>query len=54
MSLDIKFFNYSKEEFKIPYLHETWTWEGDESFLPYKWAEIIQRSEILEKKRTRI
>ena len=50
MSLDIKFFNYSKEEFKIPYLHETWTWEGDESVLPYKWAEIIRRSEILEKK----
>ena len=50
MSLDIKTFNYSKEEFKIPYLHETWTWEGDESVLPYKWAEIIRRSEILEKK----
>ena len=50
MSLDINNFNFSKEEFKIPYLHETWTWEGDESVLPYKWAEIIRISEILEKK----
>ena len=50
MSIDLKNFKYSKEEYKIPYLHETWTWEGDESVLPYKWAEIIRRSEILEKK----
>lgn len=24
------------EEYKTPYLYETWTWEGDESVLPYK------------------
>ena len=50
MSLDLNNFNYSKDEFKIPYLHETWTWEGDESVLPYKWAEMIRISGILGKK----
>ena len=48
--LDINNFKFSNEIYKIPYLHETWTWEGDESVLPYKWAEIIRRSGILEKK----
>ena len=47
--LDISKFEYSPETFKIPHLHETWTWEGDESVLPYKWAEIISKSEILKK-----
>ena len=50
MSIDLKNFQFSSDIFKTPYLHETWTWEGDESVLPYKWAEIIRRSEILEKK----
>ena len=48
--LDISTIKFSPETFKIPHLHETWTWEGDESVLPYKWAEIISRSEILQKK----
>ena len=48
--MSIKFILFSNEIYKIPYLHETWTWEGDESVLPYKWAEIIRRSGILEKK----
>ena len=48
--LDISTLNYSPDTFKIPHLHETWTWEGDESVLPYKWAEIISKSEILQKK----
>ena len=47
--LDLTKFNFSSETFKIPHLHETWTWEGDESVLPYKWAEIISKSEILQK-----
>ena len=47
--LDLSKFNFSSETFKIPHLHETWTWEGDESVLPYKWAEIISKSEILQK-----
>ena len=49
LCLDISKFEYSPELFKIPHLHETWTWEGDESVLPYKWAEIISKSEILQK-----
>ena len=49
MSIDLKDFEFSSDIYKIPYLHETWTWEGDESVLPYKWAEIIRRSEIIEK-----
>ena len=47
--LDLSKLDYSPETFKIPHLHETWTWEGDESVLPYKWAEIISKSEILQK-----
>ena len=47
--LELSKFNFSSETFKIPHLHETWTWEGDESILPYKWAEIISKSEILQK-----
>ena len=47
--LDVSKFEYKPEIFKIPHLHETWTWEGDESVLPYKWAEIISKSEILQK-----
>ena len=47
--LELSKFNFSSETFKIPHLHETWTWEGDESVLPYKWAEIISKSEILQK-----
>ena len=50
MYIDLKNFQFSNQIYKIPYLHETWTWEGDESVLPYKWAEIIRRSGILEKK----
>ena len=49
MSMNLKDFEFSSDIYKIPYLHETWTWEGDESVLPYKWAEIIRRSEIIEK-----
>ena len=49
LCLDISKFEYSPELFKIPHLHETWTWEGDESVLPYKWAEIISKSEIMQK-----
>ena len=49
MSIDLKNFQFSSDIFKTPYLHETWTWEGDESVLPYKWAEIISKSEILQK-----
>ena len=48
--LDVSNLTYSSDIFKIPHLHETWTWEGDESVLPYKWAEIISQSEILQKK----
>ena len=48
--LDLSKFDFSLETFKIPHLHETWTWEGDESVLPYKWAEIISQSEIPQKK----
>ena len=48
--LDVSNLTYSSEIFKIPHLHETWTWEGDESVLPYKWAEIISKCEILQKK----
>ena len=47
--MDLTKFEYNSETFKIPHLHETWTWEGDESVLPYKWAEIISKSEILHK-----
>ena len=47
--LDLSKLDYSPKTFKIPHLHETWTWEGDESVLPYKWAEIISKSEILQK-----
>ena len=47
--LDLSKFDYSPETFKIPHLHETWTWEGDESVLPYKWAEIISQSEIIQR-----
>ena len=49
LCLNINDVQYSNEVFKIPYLHETWTWEGDESVLPYKWADIIRRAEIMEK-----
>ena len=50
MILDLNKFSFSKDIYKIPHLHETWTWEGDESVLPYKWVEIIRKAEIYEKR----
>lgn len=26
----------------VPWLHERWTWEGDETPLPGKWAALVQ------------
>lgn len=31
---------------KVPSRYETWNWEGDESILPYKWIELIQKAKI--------
>jgi len=28
-------------ELEVPYLCETWTWQGDTSVLPHKWSEVI-------------
>lgn len=33
-------------EYKTPYLHETWNWEGDESVLPYKWFDLMKKANI--------
>lgn len=48
LSLDLTKFNLDQDKFKIPFLHETWTWEGDESILPYKWVNIIKQSQIIQ------
>lgn len=26
----------------VPFLHEIWTWEGDETILPRKWSRVVQ------------
>lgn len=49
LTLDVNEFNYDETKYKILPLHETWTWEGDESCLPYKWAHLIQLTNISEK-----
>ena len=50
MILNLEKFNFDDNKFKIPFLYETWTWEGDESVLPFKWIDLIKNSELLEKK----
>lgn len=46
LSLDLSTFIFDKSKYKIPVLNETWTWEGDESILPYKWTNILKQSQI--------
>lgn len=48
LKLNLTNFVLDQEKFKIPFLHETWTWEGDESILPYKWAYIIKQTKIVD------
>ena len=50
MILNLEKFNFDDNKFKIPFLYETWTWEGDESVLPFKWIDLIKNSDLLEKK----
>ena len=50
MILNLEKFNFDENKFKIPFLFETWNWEGDESILPFKWIDLIKYSELLEKK----
>jgi hypothetical protein len=50
MKLNLEKFNFNENKYKIPFLYETWTWEGDESVLPFKWIDLIKNSDLLEKK----
>ena len=50
LSLNLNGFKFEPEAYKIPALHETWIWEGDESVLPYKWVHMIQICGLYEKK----
>jgi hypothetical protein len=47
LSLDIS--SFSVDNYKVPFLYETWNWEGDECVLPYKWNELIKNSELSQK-----
>lgn len=48
--IDIETYSSKYEEiYKVPYLYETWNWEGDESCLPYKWIELIKQSDLIKK-----
>ena len=50
MVLNLEKFIFNENYFKIPFLFETWNWEGDESVLPFKWIDLIKYSELLQKK----
>lgn len=36
--------NFKLDEWKTPYLFETWNWEGDETILPFKWLQLAKFS----------
>lgn len=44
--LDLRNFPLDEEVYKIPFLYETWTWEGDESVLPYKFTSLVRSSRL--------
>ena len=44
--LDLESFAFDNNKYKTPFLYETWTWEGDESVLPYKWVNLIKNSNL--------
>ena len=46
LELEVENFTIDKDKLKIPFLYETWTWEGDESVLPYKWTNLIKTSNL--------
>lgn len=46
LELSLENYTIDKNKFKIPFLYETWTWEGDESVLPYKWTNLIKTSNL--------
>jgi hypothetical protein len=48
--IDVETYSSNYEEnHKVPFLYETWNWEGDESCLPYKWLELIKQSDLINK-----
>jgi hypothetical protein len=48
LKIEINITSYNKEH-KVPFLYETWCWEGDESVLPYKWIELLKQSDLINK-----
>jgi hypothetical protein len=48
LKIEINITSYNKEH-KVPFLYETWSWEGDESVLPYKWIELLKQSDLINK-----
>lgn len=46
LTLDLQRFSLDNNKYKTPFLYETWTWEGDESVLPYKWVNLIKNSNL--------
>ena len=43
---DLDLGKFENTEFKVPYLYETWNWEGDETILPYKWIDLIKSTSL--------
>jgi N-acetylglutamate synthase-like GNAT family acetyltransferase len=50
LCLDLSKFIFDSSKYKTPYLYETWTWEGDESVLPFKWVDLVRSSDLLKEK----
>lgn len=46
LHLDLESFAFDNNKYKTPFLYETWTWEGDESVLPYKWVNLIKNTNL--------
>ena len=46
LHLDLESFVFDNNKYKTPFLYETWTWERDESVLPYKWVNLIKNTNL--------
>ena len=46
LCLDVNSYQIDKNKYKTPFLYETWTWEGDEHVLPYKWVTLIKLAKM--------